>query len=87
MIKNLAIKKVKGIYDRDLALKMWGYLVTDGIKKYYKEFGGKGPAPRVDAGTRLACAKLIATEYAEEIEMMVKKMKALKKAGKPWQRV
>jgi len=80
IIKNLAIKKVKGIYDRDLA-----YLVESGVKKYYKEFGGGRFSVRVTAATRLACAKLLAREYAEEIQAMVKKMKTLKKAGKPWQ--
>lgn len=82
IIKNLAIKKVKGVYDRELALKLWGYLVESGIKKYKKEFPGYY---RIDAGTKLACAKLLASEYAEEIQMIVKKMKALKKSGKPWQ--
>ncbi|MDD5539761.1 MAG: hypothetical protein PHG61_03615 [Candidatus Marinimicrobia bacterium] len=82
IIKNLAIKKVKGVYDRELALKLWGYLVESGIKKYKKEFPGYY---RVDAGTKRACAKMIASEYVEEIQAMVTKMKSLKKAGKPWQ--
>ena len=85
IIKNLAIKKVKGVYDQNLALKLWTYLVESGIKKYYKDLSGVGHMPRTSAATKLACAKMIAREYAEEIAMQVKKMKALKKAGKPWQ--
>lgn len=86
IIKNLAIKKVKGIYDPKLALKLWTYLVESGIKKYYKEFGS-GHAPRVSAATKLACAKMLADEYREELAQRVAKMRALKKAGKPWQRM
>lgn len=82
IIKNLAIKKVKGIYDKTLALKLWGYLVENGLKKYKKQFPGYY---RVDAGTKLACAKMIADEFSEAIRDTANNMKTLKKAGKPWQ--
>lgn len=84
IIRNLAIKKVKGVYDATLALKLWGHLVEDGIKKYKKEWPGYY---RIDAGTKLACAKKLANEYREELDHLVTKMKTLKKAGKLWQKV
>ena len=85
IIKNLAIKKVKGVYDAKLALKLWTYFVELGIKKYYKTLSGVGHMPRTSAATKLACAKMIADEYHDELNQLTAKMKALKKAGKPWQ--
>ena len=38
--KNLATKKVRSLYKHDLAVKLFGYLVESGAKKYAKEFGG-----------------------------------------------
>jgi hypothetical protein len=38
--KNLATKKARGQYKHDLAVKLFGYLVEAGAKKYAKEFGG-----------------------------------------------
>lgn len=40
ILKNLATKKAKGTYDHALAVKLYGYLVESGAKKYSKEFGG-----------------------------------------------
>jgi hypothetical protein len=40
--KNLALKKAKGIYDRDKAVKLWMYLVEDGARKYTREYAGPG---------------------------------------------
>lgn len=38
ILKNLATKKARGEYKHDLAVKLFGYLVEAGAKKYAKEF-------------------------------------------------
>lgn len=38
--KNLTIKKAKGIFDADLARKLWRYWVDAGAKWYVKHHGG-----------------------------------------------
>jgi hypothetical protein len=40
IIKNLARKMTKGVYNHDLACKGWRYLADDAAKRYAKEFGG-----------------------------------------------
>lgn len=40
IIKNLATKMAKGVYDRTKAEKLWMYLVESGAKKYAKDFPG-----------------------------------------------
>jgi hypothetical protein len=42
--KNLATKKARGTYKHDLAVKLIGYVVEAGAKKYAKEFGSAAPA-------------------------------------------
>ena len=37
IIKNLATKKARGVYQHDLAVKLFMYLVESGAKKYVKE--------------------------------------------------
>lgn len=83
IIHNYAIKKIKGIYDAKRAITGWLNLVENGIRKYKKEFPGYY---KIDKGTKILVAKHLAMTYAEEIAMKVKKMRTLKKAGKPWQR-
>jgi hypothetical protein len=40
IIKNLATKMAKGVYDRTKAEKLWMYLTESGAKKYVKDVGG-----------------------------------------------
>ncbi len=40
ILKNLATKMAKGVYDRSKAEKLWMYLVESGAKKYASKFGG-----------------------------------------------
>jgi hypothetical protein len=40
ILKNLATKMVKGVYDPDKAVDLFMYLAESGAKKYAKEFGG-----------------------------------------------
>ncbi len=42
IIKNLATKMAKGVYDRTKAEKLWMYLTESGAKKYTKEFDAPG---------------------------------------------
>lgn len=37
ILKNLTAKKARGTYDRTKAVKLFGYLVENGAKKYYRE--------------------------------------------------
>jgi len=39
ILKNLATKKARKEYKHDLAVKLFGYLVESGAKRYAKEFG------------------------------------------------
>ena len=41
ILKNLTTKKARGIYNKDLAIKLFMYLVENGAKKYVADFGGK----------------------------------------------
>jgi hypothetical protein len=42
ILKNLATKKAKGVYNHDVAVKLYGDFVENGAKKYAKEHGGHG---------------------------------------------
>jgi hypothetical protein len=46
IMKNLATKLAKGIYDRAKAEKLWMYLVESGAKKYEQEFGSQFTSER-----------------------------------------
>lgn len=41
IIKNIQKKIKSGRYDHNLATKLWGYLIENGMKKYAKENGGR----------------------------------------------
>lgn len=45
IMKNLATKLAKGVYDRQKAEKLWMYLVEAGAKKYNREFGTESSFP------------------------------------------
>jgi len=42
ILKNLATKKARGVYDSELAVQAFMYLAETGAKKYAREFGGPG---------------------------------------------
>lgn len=42
IIKNLVLKIDRGAYDHEKAVKLYGYLVESGAKKYTKDFAGTG---------------------------------------------
>lgn len=74
IIKNLAMRKVKGTYSAPLANKLWVYLVETVIKQYRKDYG-LGP---VNAGTKKYAAALFMREWNEELMETVKAIKAAK---------
>lgn len=57
ILKNLAIKKARGIYNKDLAIKLFMYLVDNGAKKYTKEYGSGKWNDLFNKATRLEVAK------------------------------
>ena len=63
ILRNLATKKARGVYDHALAAKLFGYLVESGAKKYTKEFGGTWHQV-FDVPTR----KKVAAELADDFE-------------------
>ena len=65
IIANLATKKARGVYKRDLAVKGFMPLVEAGAKKYAKEFGGTWHQ-MFDVPTRRAVAKELVDSFEAE---------------------
>lgn len=86
IIHNYAIKKIKGTYDPQKAIKGWVNLVEEGLARYKKEYRGYEVVRTVDMGTKILAAKHLADAYAEELANKVKQLRALKATGKVWQR-
>lgn len=70
VVKNLARKKAKGVYDKDLAVKAFEYVAKSGANKYTKEFGDT-----FNPATRNAVAKELLNEYEDYIEELADKKK------------
>lgn len=68
ILKNLAIKKVRSLYKHDLAVKLFGYLVESGAKKYAKEFGGTWHQ-MFSVPTRKAVAEELTKAFEGEFEL------------------
>jgi len=68
ILKNLATKKARGAYEHPLAVKLFGYLVEAGAKKYAKEFGSPGQVwhQLFPASTRKAVAEELTTDFEDE---------------------
>ena len=71
ILKNLATKKVRSQYRHDLAVKLFGYLVESGAKKYVKEFGSPGyPWHKMfDVPTRKQVAEELTRDFEGESEL------------------
>ena len=71
ILKNLATKKVRSQYKHDLAVKLFGYLVESGAKKYVKEFGSPGQPwhKMFDVPTRKLVAEELTREFEGEFEL------------------
>jgi|GEM_PF-1161062 len=62
--KNLITKWAKGVYDSRLAVKLFGYLVDNGAKKYAKEIGDGQPWNQMfDRDTRIRAAELLRDSF------------------------
>lgn len=67
IIKNLATKMAKGVYDRAKAEKLWGYLAEAGAKKYSKESGSGGTWHNMfDVADRRAVARELNDDFLAE---------------------
>ena len=64
IVKNIQKKMKSGKYDHKKAPKAWMYLVTDGAKKYSKEF----PGVKFNKQEKETVAQEFADEYKDEIE-------------------
>jgi len=71
IVKNLMLKRRKGVYDRELAVKLFMYLMDAGAKKYVREFGTAGQ--KIDAmfnkNTRLLAARAFRDSFENEAEL------------------
>jgi hypothetical protein len=66
--KNLATKKARGTYKHALAVKLIGYFVEAGAKKYAKEFGSPGQSwhQLFPASTRKVVAEALTKDFEDE---------------------
>ncbi len=66
--KNLVTKRARGIYQHDLAVKLFGYLVESGAKKYAQQFGGTWHK-LFDVPTRRAVAEALTKSFEGEAKL------------------
>ena len=68
ILKNLATKKARGQYKHALAVKLFGYLVESGAKKYAKAFGSPDQPwhKMFDVATRKRVAEALTKSFEAE---------------------
>lgn len=71
IIKNLVAKIDRGVYNRDLAVKLYMYLMESGAKKYVKEQGGGGGVwyQMFDKPSRELAAKNFVADFEAEYKL------------------
>lgn len=70
ILKNLATKKARGIYKHDLAVKLYGYLVEAGAKKYAREFDDASRWHKLfDVPTRKKVAEELTKSFETEYKL------------------
>jgi hypothetical protein len=71
ILKNLATKKARGQYKHDLAVKLFGYLVESGAKKYAKAFGSPNQPwhKMFDVPTRKRVAEELTKSFEAEYKL------------------
>lgn len=70
ILKNLATKKVRSQYQHDLAVKLFGYLVESGAKKYVKDLRSTLPWHKMfDVSTRKLVAEELTKDFEGEFEL------------------
>ncbi len=68
IIANLRKKVSKGIYNPELALKLWKYAADDAAKRYNKEYAGSSKGyGAFNVGTRLSTARQLQNHYLSEV--------------------
>jgi hypothetical protein len=66
IVANLKKKAAKGVYNHQLAAKLWMYLADAGAKMYIREFANSGDLPRVfSKQTRMKTAQEFADQYKD----------------------
>lgn len=68
IMRNLSRKWDKGIYDHELAQKLWYYLAVNGAKKYGQEHGTGNGLKMFSPAVRRAAAKEMADNWMEELK-------------------
>ena len=68
IMRNLSRKWDKGIYDHDLAQKLWYYLAVNGAKKYGQEHGTGNGLKMFSPAVRRAAAKEMADNWMAELK-------------------
>lgn len=71
IIKNLAKKKQKGVYDPELAIKLWYYCVQNGYKKYRDTYNSEF---KLSVQDRRDVAKSLRDYYDESVDEYVNDM-------------
>lgn len=68
ILKNLMTKCARGVYKHDLAVKLFGYLVEEGAKKYAQEFGSPSQPwhKMFDVKTRKEVAEELTRDFERE---------------------
>jgi hypothetical protein len=70
ILKNLATKRARGVYKHDLAVKLFGYLVEAGAKKYVKQYDA--PNAKWHDVFNVATRKAVAEDLARDFEAEAK---------------
>ena len=66
--KNLMLKKKKGVYDSNLAVKLFQYLTDEGGKMYFKEFGGGVGPNNFPTSVRREVAVYLRDRFERDVE-------------------
>jgi hypothetical protein len=67
--RNLLLKKKRGAYDSEKAVKLFMYLVDEGARRYGAEFEGRRGIPKyMNKATRLAAAKELRNSFEAEVK-------------------
>jgi hypothetical protein len=69
IIRNLMRKRLRGGYDHEKSVKLWGYLVENGAKKYAREFGNpRDWSDMFNPRTRELVARKMARRFKEDAD-------------------
>lgn len=69
IIANLKRKYKKGVYDPELAVKLWMYLADEGARQYKREFGSDPDEPQYlfNKAVRMDVARELRDRYEEDV--------------------